>query len=304
MQPRPIVLDGGTGRELLRLGAPFRQPEWSALALIEGPEYVTRVHQRYVDAGADVITTNSYAVVPFHIGEARFQREGFALAALSGKLARAAADAASRPVLVAGSLPPVCGSYRPDLFDAAVARPVLVELARALSPYVDLWLAETVSSEAEMVLMSEVLSGSRQPWWLSYTLSDDVAHASFARLRSGEAVESAVVLAAARGAQAVLFNCCQPEVIGAALVVARRSLDALAAAGSGHHVRIGAYANAFPPQPPAASANAGLSALRADLGPEEYLTWVRQWLADGAEIVGGCCGVGPEHIALMRAAIT
>ncbi len=303
MRPQPLLLDGGTGRELLRLGAPFRQPEWSALALMEGPEYVTRVHQRYIEAGADVITTNSYAVVPFHIGQARFQREGFALAALSGRLARAAADQAPGAVVVAGSLPPVCGSYRPDLFDAAVARPVLRELVRALEPHVNLWLAETVSSEAEMVLISEVLSGSMRPWWVSYTLSDAAEHFSDPRLRSGEAVAPAVVHAARLGARAVLFNCCQPEVIGEAVGVARRALDAAAMAGSGPHVRVGAYANAFPPQPPTASANTGLNALRADLGPQEYLAWVRRWLADGAEIVGGCCGVGPEHIALMRAAV-
>ena len=70
------LLDGGTGRELKRIGAPFRQPEWSALALIEAPEFVTRVHQSYVDAGADVITTNTYALVPFHIGEERFAAQG------------------------------------------------------------------------------------------------------------------------------------------------------------------------------------------------------------------------------------
>lgn len=302
MQPRPTLLDGGTGRELLRLGAPFRQPEWSALALIEAPEYVTRVHQAYIDAGADLITTNSYAVVPFHIGEARFRRQGFALAALSGRLARAAADNASHAVLVAGSLPPVCGSYRPDLFDASVARPVLQELVRALELYVDVWLAETVSSQAEMALVSEVLAGQRQPWWVSYTLEDAPAQSSGPRLRSGEPVGAAVVHAAQRGAQAVLFNCCQPEAIAVAVGVARKALDAHAAAG-GPHVRVGAYANAFPPQPPTATANTGLSALRADLGPEEYLAWVRRWLADGAEIVGGCCGVGPEHIALMRAAL-
>ena len=302
MQPRPTLLDGGTGRELLRLGAPFRQPEWSALALIEAPQYVTRVHQAYIDAGADLITTNSYAVVPFHIGAARFQRQGFTLAALSGKLAREAAENAHRAVLVAGSLPPVCGSYRPDLFEASVARPVLQELVRALELYVDVWLAETVSSQAEMVLMSEVVAGHRQPWWVSYTLDDGPTHSSGPRLRSGEPVEAAVLHAARRGAKAVLFNCCQPEAIGAAVGVARKALDAYAAAGASR-VRLGAYANAFPPQPPTASANTGLSALRPDLGPEEYLAWVRQWLADGAEIVGGCCGVGPEHIARMRAAI-
>jgi hypothetical protein len=63
------ILDGSMGRELLRMGAPFKQPGWSALALIEAPEYVRATHDAFVRAGADVVTTNSYAVVPFHIGE-------------------------------------------------------------------------------------------------------------------------------------------------------------------------------------------------------------------------------------------
>src|SRR5579863_1544655 len=197
---QPVLLDGGTGRELMRIGAPFRQPEWSALALIEAPEYVSEVHRRYIHAGAEVITTNSYAVVPFHIGMRRFERDGAALAALAGKLARAAADEAPHRVQVAGSLPPVCGSYRPDLFDAIVARPVLQQLVHALEPYVDLWLSETVSSEAEMVLMAEVLAGTEQPWWLSYTLADEAARLPGARLRSSEPVGAAVTHAARRGA--------------------------------------------------------------------------------------------------------
>lgn len=90
------VLDGGMGRELLRVGAPFRQPEWSASALIEGPEWVVQAHPNVVDAGADLITTNSYAVVPFHIGSERFDAEGALLAGLSGRLARQAAGDADR----------------------------------------------------------------------------------------------------------------------------------------------------------------------------------------------------------------
>jgi S-methylmethionine-dependent homocysteine/selenocysteine methylase len=112
-----------------------------------------------------------------------------------------------------------------------------------------------------------------------------------------------VTHAARLGAQAVLFNCCQPEAIAGAVPVARGELDAFARTHGGSHVRVGAYANAFPPQRATAAANAELSTLRADLGPQDYLTWARRWLADGAEIVGGCCGVGPEHIALMRSAI-
>ena len=116
-----MVLDGGMGRELLRIGAPFRQPEWSALALLDGPDWVVQAHTNFIHAGAQLITTNSYAVVPFHIGDERFAARGHELAELSGRLARTAASAANSPVLVAGSLPPLFGSYRPDLFDWSAA---------------------------------------------------------------------------------------------------------------------------------------------------------------------------------------
>ena len=56
-----VILDGGMGRELQRRGAPFRQPEWSALALSEAPQAVEAVHAAYIDSGANVITRNKYA---------------------------------------------------------------------------------------------------------------------------------------------------------------------------------------------------------------------------------------------------
>lgn len=70
------ILDGGMSRELLRLGAELKQPEWSALALINAPDIVRKVHQEFIAAGSEVVTTNSYALVPFHIGEDRFWKEG------------------------------------------------------------------------------------------------------------------------------------------------------------------------------------------------------------------------------------
>ncbi|MBS0374322.1 MAG: homocysteine S-methyltransferase family protein [Proteobacteria bacterium] len=289
------LLDGGTGRELLRIGAPFRQPEWSALALIEAPAQVREVHARFAAAGADVITTNSYAVVPFHLGAGRFAADGARLAALSGSLAREAASAAARPVRVAGSLPPACGSYRPDWFDVAVARPVLATLVEALGPFVDHWQAETLSAIAEATLVREVLGADPRPLWISYTLADGAGAGALPRLRSGESVTDAARAAAALGAAAVLFNCSQPEVMGAAVDAARAAL------GSG--TRLGVYANAFPPQGESAEANATLHGIRADLTPAGYAAFARDWVARGATIIGGCCGIGPEHIAALRAAL-
>ena len=292
--PAITILDGGTGRELLRMGAPFRQPEWSALPLMEAPDFVARVHQAFIDAGAEVITTNSYAIVPFHIGAERFGRDGLSLASLAGRLARAAADDSDRGVLVAGSLPPICGSYRAEWFDPSLARPILSTLVDGLRPYVDHWLAETLSSIEEAELVRSVLGEGAGPLWLSFTLRDDGAAVSKEpQLRSGQSVLDAVAAAARLGAQAVLFNCSQPEVMGEAISTARRLTD----------LRIGAYANAFAPGPKEAQANADLSEIRGDLTPSGYLAWVNDWIDRGASIVGGCCGIGPEHIGAIRESI-
>ncbi|WP_242126471.1 homocysteine S-methyltransferase family protein [Sphingobium sp. Sx8-8] len=283
-----LILDGGTGRELARIGAPFRQPEWSALSLIEAPEYVSRVHQAYVAAGADVITTNSYAVVPFHIGHECFSARGLELARLAGRLAREVADGAGRRVRVAGSLPPVCGSYRPDLIDLDQARSVLAVLVEALEPHVDHWQAETLSAVAEARLVAELVAETAKPLWLSFTLEDEIADGP-ARLRSGESVTGAAEEARALGAEALLFNCSQPEVMAAAVRAARLVL--------GDDARIGVYANAFPPMTADAEANSGLDDIRADLSPAGYSAFAAAWQAEGASVIGGCCGIGPEHIA-------
>jgi S-methylmethionine-dependent homocysteine/selenocysteine methylase len=123
------------GRESQRCGAPFRQPEWSALALIEAPEFVTQAHDAFAAAGATIISTNSYAVVPFHIGEALFAQRGTELAGLAGKLARDIAD--KRGAKGTGSLPPVLGSYRPDLFEVNAAHTILSGLIVGVSPFAD-----------------------------------------------------------------------------------------------------------------------------------------------------------------------
>ena len=297
MAGRITLLDGGMGRELKRMGAPFRQPQWSAFTLMEAPEAVAQAHAAFIAAGAEVVTTNSYAVVPFHIGRDRFAADGRMLAERAGRLARAAADdGAGRKVLVAASLPPLFGSYRPDRFDPACAPALLQTLIEGLSPHADLWLAETLGSIAEAAAVSDALAGDARPLWISFTLADDRPEPSDPRLRSGEPVAEAVRAAARLGAAAVLFNCSQPEVMAPALEVARDTLAELDAA-----IEIGAYANAFRPKDENAQANEEVSDLRTDLDPPRYLGFARDWMARGAAIVGGCCGIGPEHIAALRA---
>ncbi|KQY42433.1 homocysteine S-methyltransferase family protein [Rhizobium sp. Root483D2] len=294
-EPAFTILDGGMGRLLERLGAPFRLPEWSALSLIEAPDYVTRAHQAYVESGTDIITTNSYGLVPHMLGDDRFKADGQALADRAGRLARAVADRAGRRVLVAGSLPPLFESYRPERFQAGEAPRILKNLVEGLRPHVDLWLIETQSSTVEALTSLAAVIGDGKPVHVSYTLKDENGREGPPELRSGEQAEDAVRRTLAAGASGVFFNCSQPEVMSQAVRAARRVVDETSAP-----VTIGVYANAFAPEPPSDTPYAGISEIRADLGPENYLKWIERWLADGASVVGGCCGIGPEHIEAIH----
>lgn len=294
-----LILDGGMSRELVRLGAELRQPEWSALALIETPEIVRRVHDAFVAAGADVITTNSYALVPFHIGDERFRKDGLSLARRAGELAQAAREAETgRQVRVAGCLPPIFGSYEPEQFDASRVQDYLGVLVEGLAPYVDLWLGETLSLIAEAEAVRQATAGTGKPFWISFTLNDrgDSRPTDEPRLRSGETAADAANWALGTDADALLFNCSQPEFMAGALARASK-----ACRRAGKALPIGVYANAFEPKRGARRANESLSELRGELTPELYVRFAREWADQGASVIGGCCGIGAAHIqALAR----
>lgn len=297
-RPAVTILDGGMSRELVRIGAPFRQPEWSAYALIEAPAMVKQVHAEFADAGAEVITTNTYAVVPFHVGADRFRTEGRELANVAGQMAREAAAGADHPVRVAGSIPPVFGSYRPELFNAEEAPEILAVLIDGLSPHVDIWLAETQSSLAEIRAIRTALGDDPRPLWISFTLNDDDEHTANVaagseepRPRSDESLAEIVAYAQEAGVEALLFNCSEAEIMEAAI----RTVKAIAP-----DLQVGVYANAFVPETKKMAANTGLCEIRDDLTPETYLSFAQQWVEAGATIVGGCCGIGTAHVAALH----
>ncbi len=128
-----------------------------------------------------------------------------------------------------------------------------------------------------------------KPAWISFTLA---ASDGPPRLRSGEPVPEAVAAAAGQGAAAILFNCSPPEIMGAAIDAARAILGP---AGP----PIGVYANAFP-ENAANAANETVIKLRDDISPTRYADWSLDWRRRGASIIGGCCGIGPEHIHHLR----
>ncbi|MEO9274976.1 homocysteine S-methyltransferase family protein [Marinomonas sp. 5E14-1] len=215
------LLDGGIGRELKRIGAPFSQPLWSAQALIEAPDFVAQAHQNFIDAGAEIITVNSYACVPFHLGKTLYQEQGATLAAQAAIIAKNVATKANQTIQVAGSLPPPLGSYRPDLFEADQAHDILTTLHEAQDEHVDLWIAETIASIAETTTIAHVLKRTDKPCYYAFTLSDELGE--IATLRSGELVSNAIehLLKEAHlreNIDGIFFNCSIPEVMRQAII--------------------------------------------------------------------------------------
>ncbi|UXH99922.1 homocysteine S-methyltransferase family protein [Photobacterium sp. TY1-4] len=290
------ILDGGMGRELKRIGAPFSQPLWSAQALIESPEHVRIAHQNFVDAGADIITVNSYACVPFHLGADRYQAEGAKLArdaaVIAQSVAKQAGESHGQRIRVAGSIPPAFGSYRPDLFEAEAAKAITSALFDAQKPYVDLWIAETIASLEEFEVIHSVLSQTRQDCYYAFTLADDVSE--IAQLRSGQSVKHAAERVCAAGGQGIFFNCSTPEVMAQAIQDAKAVIDAC-----GAELELGVFANNFTPIKSDHQANDTLQSMR-ELTPEDYLSFAKQWYALGATVIGGCCGIHPAHIEALE----
>ncbi len=290
--PKPILLDGGMGRELRFRGVEILTTIWSANALLTAPEVVRDIHRDYIDAGADVITTNTYGIIRHELAREGIEERFKELNELACQLAVEARDAANRPVLIAGSLPPLNGSYRPDrVWPFETIEPLYREQAEILAPHVDLFICETMASAAEGFAAATAACGTGKPVWVSWTLHEDRS----GRLRSGESIAEARAALDGLPVTGFLVNCCAPESIS-------NAMGELVATGAEF---AGGYANTFTPVPETwtldgSEPTSGLIGLREDLDPEAYRGHANVWLDAGATVIGGCCGTRPAHIRRLR----
>ena len=280
-----IILDGSMGNELLKRSNKPTGGLWSAQFLIDNPNLVKEVHQEYVNAGAKVITTNTYSTIPSYLCKFNKTHLMSELVEKAGFLAKEVSDENDRDILVAGALPPLDESYRPDLVpDKKTSIPVYEALITILNPYVDLFLCETVSSIAETSNVLEAIKSKASPEkkiWLSWTLIEDDS----SRLRSKESIEDAFNFAEEYNPDAYLFNCTNPEAITHGLESLKKLTDK----------PLGAYPNVFD-VPHGWTLDNDVDVQLKDMSIEKFVNYKNTWESLGAEIVGGCCGIGPEYI--------
>ncbi len=279
------LLDGGMGQELLRRTNAVATPLWSAQVMYDHPDVVQALHLDYINAGADVITLNAYSSTRCRLEPSGFVDRYEPLQRLAGELALAARDESGHDVTIAGCLSPYGWSYHPELappFDELW--PQYAETAALQAPYVDVFLCETMGSAEEALAAATGAATTGKPVWVAWTLRDDDRGV----LRSGETLAAANAALDDLDVAVRLLNCSTPEAITAAL-------PALLAAGP----RVGAYANGFTQIDAAFTQGATVEHLhgRSDLGHGEYADVAMGWLDSGARVVGGCCEIGPAHIA-------
>ncbi len=290
-----ILLDGGLGRELRFRGVELSDIIWSATALLDAPEILQQIHLDYIQAGADIITANTYGIIRRDLAKEGIEHRFSELNLLACKLADQARKLADKETLIAGSLPPLRGSFRADLvgpFDEI--EPLYREQAQILAAHVDLLICETMSSTMEGRAAAQAACSTGKPVWVSWTLHED--HSG--RLRSGETVKDAIKALDGLPISGFLANCCAPESVSSFLRQTSTSAFKF----------VGGYANTFNPIPENWTLDGkeqtdGLLPLREDLNPESYLSHVTDWLEAGANVVGGCCGTRPAHTSTMRAHI-
>jgi S-methylmethionine-dependent homocysteine/selenocysteine methylase len=276
-----LLLDGATGTELDRRGVSTALPLWSARGVIEQPDIVREIHADYARAGADIIIASTFRTTRRTIERAGRHNDIAALNNRAIRLAREGAAAGRPGILVAGSIAPLEDCYSPWLsppFERALAEHR--EQARLLAGAgVDFLMVETMplAAEAEAALIAARETGLDTT--VGFVCGDD------GRLLSGETLAEAIARVLPHEPWAILVNCSPAPVIDAALADLRVLTD----------LPIGGYANLG-----VANADTGWASDTAVTGAE-YARRVSPWLRHGAQLIGGCCGTTPAHIAALRA---
>ena len=290
----PVILDGANGTELERLGVPMDQDVWCARAVADRPDMVHRVHRRFIDAGADVITTNSYSAT-------REAMQRYGLAAhfedwnrRAARIAREERDRSSRAasVVVAGSV----SSYGrfDELDDEARSDHFRAQGEILVDEGVDLLILETLGSTARTIkAMVNATKDLGVPVWVSLSCVRDrdtgavllgieeSREASHVVANYGPLAEAVRDVMSAGGSAVLMMHSIRD--------VTEDAVRVLRATYSGP---VGAYPNAgYWTRPNWTFVD--------QVSPDEYLADARRWVEAGAAIVGGCCGVGVEHIRAL-----
>ena len=291
----PLLLDGGLSNELEKQGCNLNDKLWSAKLLETNPEAIIQAHLSYLNSGAQCITTSSYqASIPgfMAIGYDRAKAETFIL-----KSVQLAEEAIKRfttsgfngfKPFIAASIGPY-GAYLSDgseyhgnygVSDEKLREFHLFRIRLLDRSNADFFACETIPSFQEAKVLADILKKTKKSAWISFSCKDE--H----HLNDGTPIEEcAAFLATHSNVFAIGANCTAPKYISG-LIKSMKSESALK--------KIVVYPNSGEAYNAESKTWMGLS------DPKLFLEMAKEWVKLGADIIGGCCRIGSDHIRRMR----
>jgi S-methylmethionine-dependent homocysteine/selenocysteine methylase len=283
-----ILLDGGTGTELERRGVPMDRQAWSATANLTHPDVVRGVHEDYIRAGADIVITNTFATARCHLEAAGLGERVAEVNRRAVELAREARDRAAghRDVWVAGSMSTMAPGSDP------ARRPSVARLSEMLREQADV-LARAGVDLIVLEMMRDVdyaagaVDAARAtglPVWVGFSCRQAADGA--VRMFSGFQdllFEEIIAPVMAHGGSLLAVMHSEVRDTGPALEVAKRCWRGPLAA--------------YPESGYFTMPNWQFVDV---IAPDDFVAHAVDWLRQGVQVLGGCCGIGPEHIRRLR----
>lgn len=290
----PLLIDGGLSNELERQGCDLNQQLWSAQLLESNPEAIIQAHLSYLEAGAACIITSSYqATLPGFMAMGYDRQAASQLMLKSVQLAEEARNRfglvnpdAVKP-LIAASI----GPYGAYLADGSEYRGDYVITDQALTDFhapriqlldgsnADLLACETIPGFQEARVLSKILETVKMPAWVSFSCKDGK------HISDGTPIaDCAAYFAHHPTVFAIGVNCTSPEYISSLIQAIKKQ--------SGNK-KIVVYPNS------GAVYHAETKTWTRLAEQSSCEIMVKEWMDLGADMIGGCCGIGPEQIKAM-----
>jgi S-methylmethionine-dependent homocysteine/selenocysteine methylase len=283
-----IVLDGGIGGELEKIGAIMDKDLWCGKCSVDNPDKLLKVHENYINAGVDVITTNTYATTPISMKEYGYENLTNELNKKSVEIAKQAVNNSDREIAVAGSVS-TSGSW--DKLEQNQLKPGFTEHLKILSDAgVDLIILEAMTAKNSTV--ETIIECSLQinlPIWLSISCAlnkdDEILMHGYQ-----ENIDNSKAKFYDDFAKSIQqFSSVHKGPILVAHSDIKVTKSAVKTIKENHKGVIGAYPNNGYFEKPKWK-------LVENISPTDYFNEAKSWVSNGAQIIGGCCGVGPDLI--------
>lgn len=281
-----VLLDGATGTELEKRGVKMNSAAWSAGALLTSPEIVQAVHEDYIDAGAEIITCNSFSLAKHVLVNAGLGEYFQRLNSDSVRLAmRARERVAKNPVAIAGSIAPTtfcsdplkCFSPLPQAYSWYKEQADILAESGA-----DLLVIEMIEEIQQGTLAVKAAMETGLPVWLGFSCRKNAQGEIMLWEQEDSLLDAIETYSRIGGDAAFIMHTETTEAAGAFAILRSRWRG-----------KLGVYAHSGVFIMP----NWQFSDI---ISPEGYAHEARKWVEMGAHIVGGCCGIGPDHIRLLK----